>query len=319
MISENNSETLKNQFTKSFDIQIKLSNKLDNRKTVEEIKNNFEAHAPNFNIIHQTNEDYHVNVPYCDAGNEYINYDELIRSLENLQKHQVILHFHVTSKNLVEIFNNLNTKPELDATFTNGKDHSVIDNDEQLDKPFRTSNDQLKIVKSLLWKRFTHFKRNYRMLLFVLALPAAFQALAMTCMIYRPPGEFDSQLILSQKLYPNSMEFYTYQNMNKFDNKTRSHLKCTDKCEYFSSSERAYRWILDTHDDFIERRYGGITLNDSKLAVWYNNKGYHAMPVYLNELNSALFKSEMDNDLYKITTANHPLKLGRRDISQSSM
>lgn len=198
----------------------------------------------------------------------------------------------------------------------NGKDHIVAD-DESVQP--QSKNDQFDIVKNLFWKRFTHFKRNYRMLLFVLALPAVFEALAMTCMIFRPPGEFDTELVLSQKLYANTMEFYTYQNMNKFDNKTRSHLKCKDKCEYFSTSERAYRWILETHDDFIERRYGGITLNDSKLAVWYNNKGYHSMPVYLNELNSALFKSEMDNDLYKITTSSHPLKLGRKDLSMSSM
>lgn len=275
-----------------------------------------ETHAPNFNIILQTNEDFHINLPYHNASNEYVNFNPLITSLEGLQKQQTIQHFRVVNKNLVDIFSNLNAKVELESSTLNGKDHNADDDGYVQSK---SNGGQFEIVKDLFWKRFTHFKRNYRMLLFVLALPAIFEALAMTCMIFRPPGEFDTELVLQQKLYENSMEFYTYQNMNKFDNKTRAHLKCKDKCEYFSTSERAFRWILDTHDEFIERRYGGITLNDSTLAVWYNNKGYHSMPVYLNELNSALFKSEMDNDQYKITTSSHPLKLGRKDLSVSSM
>ncbi|XP_037044496.1 phospholipid-transporting ATPase ABCA1 isoform X2 [Bradysia coprophila] len=320
VISENTSETLKNQFTKSFDIQIKLSAKADHQKTVEAIKKDLEKHAPSFNITQQTNNDYYINIPYFDANNEYIDFEPLIKSIEIQQKQQNILRFRVISKDLVEIFNNLSTKAELETFTSNGNDQNSIANCEELDKPAQaTENEQLYNAKNLLWKRFTHFKRNYRMILLILVLPAIFEALAMTCMIYRPPGEFDSELVLSQQLYANSIEFYTYQNMNKFDNKTRKHLKCMDKCEYFSSSERAFYWILETHDDFIERRYGGITLNDSTLAVWYNNKGYHAMPIYLNELNSALFKSEMDNDLYKITTSSHPLKLGRKDLSVSSI
>lgn len=309
---------MKDQFTKSFDLQIKLNNKSENRKAIEEIQNYLDIHTPNHHIVLQSNNDFNISIPYYDANNEYVNFNSLIKSIEILQKQQAILHFRVVSKDLVGIFSNLNTKAELESPVTNGKDHNGFADNEGL---VQTSPkyDQISVVKNLLWKRFTHFKRNYRMLLFVLALPAIFEALAMTCMIFRPPGEFDTELVLSQNLYPNSMEFYTYQNMNKFDNKTRSHLKCKDNCEYFSSSERAYRWILDTHDEYIERRYGGISLNDSKLAVWYNNKGYHSMPVYLNELDTALFKSEMDNDQYKITTSSHPLKLGRKDLSMSSM
>lgn len=276
-----------------------------------------ETSATAFSISQQTHDEYCINVPYLAPNDEYIDFEPLIKSIE-IQRD--ILHFRVISKDLVDIFNKLTTNADLERHITNGYDQNTTSNCQEAEKPANaTEQEQLTDVKNLLWKRFTHFKRNYRMILLVLILPAIFQALAMTCMIYRPPGEYDSELVLSQQLYANSIEFYTYQNMNKFDNKTRKHLKCKDKCEYFSSSERAFHWILETHDDFIERRYGGITLNNSKLAVWYNNKGFHAMPVYLNELNSALFKSEMDNDLYKITTASHPLKLGRTDLSVSSM
>lgn len=275
------------------------------------------THASKFGITQHTDDEYCINVSYFDAFNKYIDLGPLIESIEMQQKQQSILHFRVISKDLVDIFNNLTAKAELEALISNVMDKNAIDNrDESVE---RKRNEQMDNTRNLLWKRFTHFKRNYRLILLVLVLPAIFEALAMTCMIYRPPDEFDSELMLSQQLYANSLEFYTYQNMNKFDNKTRKHLKCTDKCEYFSSSERAFYWILETQDDYIERRYGGITMNDSKLAVWYDNNGYHAMPVYLNELNSALFKSEMDNDLYKITTSSHPLKLGRNGLNLSSM
>lgn len=273
-----------------------------------------EAHAPKYSVTHQTIDDYCINIPYFDASDEYVDFKPLIKSIEMEQQRKNILHFRVVSKDLVEIFNSANAESKPIVFDENGGNGS------QAVKPNQTTtNEQLNNAKNLLWKRYTHYKRNYRMILLILVLPAIFEALAMTCMIYRPPGEFDSELVLSQQLYANSIEFYTYQNMNKFDDKTRKHLRCKDKCEYFSSSERAFRWILETHDEFIERRYGGITLNDSTLAVWYNNKGYHAMPVYLNELNSARFKSEMDNDLYKITTSSHPLKLGTRDLTVSSM
>lgn len=77
--------------------------------------------------------------------------------------------------------------------------------------------------------------------------------------------------------------------------------------------------MLTTNNEYIYRRYGGISFNESKVAVWYNNKGYHSMPTFLNELNSALMKTELNDSEFKITTFNHPLKLGRKELSISSM
>lgn len=76
---------------------------------------------------------------------------------------------------------------------------------------------------------------------------------------------------------------------------------------------------MDTTDTYFETRYGGLSLNASRAAVWYNNKGYHAMPAYLNKLNTALFNAEMDTDEYNIRTFNHPLQLGRDTLSTSNL
>jgi hypothetical protein len=66
----------------------------------------------------------------------------------------------------------------------------------------------LDVMKSLFWKRFLHFKRNYRLLLCILVLPTIFEVIAMGFMKLRPPGEYDNALLLSKALYNGSTEFY---------------------------------------------------------------------------------------------------------------
>ena len=64
--------------------------------------------------------------------------------------------------------------------------------------------------------------------------------------------------------------------------------------------------FLDTHGDFVGLRYGGWTVaNGSKeylervkgtpvnLVSWFNNKGYHALPSYLNALNNAILRARV--------------------------
>lgn len=92
-----------------------------------------------------------------------------------------------------------------------------------------------------------------------------------------------------------------------------------NQCSVFNSSENAFKWLLDTEHDYLEKRYGGLSFNTSRLSVWYNNKGYHSMPVYLNELNSAILKMAVNNSAYSISTSNHPLKMGDKELTQSSM
>jgi hypothetical protein len=69
----------------------------------------------------------------------------------------------------------------------------------------------------------------------------------------------------------------------------------------------------------VEKRYGGVTFNKHKNIVWYNNKGYHAMAAFMNELNSALLKSELNDSSRNIIAYNHPIKLSSEELSYSSM
>lgn len=112
----------------------------------------------------------------------------------------------------------------------------------------------------------------------------------------------------------------SYENANTFDERINQSLQCSNNdCDYFNSSEQAFRWILNTSDQYADSRYGGISVNDTLAAIWYNNKGYHSMPVYLNKLNTALLNAELKSEGYNITTFNHPIKLGRAELSISSM
>lgn len=43
------------------------------------------------------------------------------------------------------------------------------------------------------------------------------------------------------------------------------------------------------------------------------------MPAFLNELNTKMFQTELDNNDFNIITINHPLQLGRSELSTSSM
>lgn len=93
----------------------------------------------------------------------------------------------------------------------------------------------------------------------------------------------------------------------------------TGSCNKFSKSSDAFKWLLETENDYIMRRYGGISFNSTVYAVWFNNKGYHSMPAYLNELNSAILQNAVNNTDYSITTNNHPLKMGDKELTTSSM
>lgn len=237
-----------------------------------------------------------------------------------------IAHFQVISKNLEDVFNQYNAtangnhhngipRPNMEKKVNLSKDH----------KPKSDENRQLSVmelVKILFWKRITHFRRNYRVLVSILILPAIFEMIAVGFMKLRPPDEYDVALKFSPEVYEKSTEFYSLENGNNFTtgayNKIAEHCTGNEYCEIFDNSKEAFKWILRTNDDYIERRYGGNTFNDSKAVVWYNNKGYHSMPIYLNQLNNALFKEELNDTGYSIDAVNHPLKLGQ-DISTTSV
>lgn len=145
---------------------------------------------------------------------------------------------------------------------------------------------------------------------------------------------------------PKSLDVYT---------KTSRDCSCEDgmqKCTRPSGSPQdsllklsdvheSMDWLIETHDEYFEKRYlliapyplmfvidlrvfryGGWSLSDkyenkSAMIIWYNNKGYHSMPSYLNTMNSAILRTLSPGS--SITTYSHPLKLSVDQLSKSSM
>lgn len=190
-------------------------------------------------------------------------------------------------------------------------------------KPTERKLGSFQIISSLLHKRFLHFRRNYRLLICLLVLPTLFEIIAMYFMTIRPPGEHDQAIEFSTDLYRKSAEFYTRTgNGTSFQLDINSNIlaHCPDsECYLFNNSEDAFRWMLQTTFEFADRRFGGLTGRKEKHFVWYNNKGYHSMPVWLNLLDSAILKAELENSSYRIRTINHPLKIEEDELTISSM
>nr|XP_042904131.1 ATP-binding cassette sub-family A member 2 isoform X3 [Parasteatoda tepidariorum] len=101
------------------------------------------------------------------------------------------------------------------------------------------------------------------------------------------------------------------------------------------SGQNEHEYYLYTTDLFRLRRYGAFSfglIRDyvpknfgknapplfQKIAVrniakiWYNNKGYHSMPTYINSLNNAILRANIPKSMgnpsaYGITVINHPM------------
>uniref|UniRef100_A0A2R5LDX6 ATP-binding cassette sub-family A member 2 n=1 Tax=Ornithodoros turicata TaxID=34597 RepID=A0A2R5LDX6_9ACAR len=101
------------------------------------------------------------------------------------------------------------------------------------------------------------------------------------------------------------------------------------------SSQNEHEYFLYTTDMFRLRRYGAFSFGlirdyvpknfgkdapalfrkiavRSVAKVWYNNKGYHAMPTYINSMNNAVLRANLPPEkghpsTYGITVINHPM------------
>lgn len=278
-------------------------------------------------------------IPY-HSESELVNYSPLINDIEELVQQQQIKNFRIVSSNLENIFNGLVDPSIINRSITNGHAHSNNNcggNAEKTDEVTaivqRNKLSECEAARNLFKKRFLHFKRNYRLILSTLILPTLFVVIAMGFMKLRPPGEYDIDLEFSRRLYSNSTDAYSIQDRYEIGNEIENGMfeDLTSYCGFengdifgnicstFNSSEKLFRWVLNTTHNYPTSRYGGISINGTRSAVWYNNNGYHSMPVFLNELNTAYFRSLMNDSNYKITTNNHPLKLDDKELTQSSM
>lgn len=300
---------------------------VDNTKATESINALLQEHAPESKLDTISIDSLVAKVPYRSASSQMMDYSPLINGIEELAKQQQIKSFRVVSSNLENVFNELVVTQKSES---NGYVH--VSSDKKIDEisPIIQKEKLLEfdVIKKLVKKRFLHFKRNYRLILCMLIMPTLFEIIAMGFMTLRPPGEHDIDLRFSRALYSNSTDVYSLENGDIWQNETYKQVSkyCEAKgdeygniCRTFESSENLFRWVLNTTHDYPTSRYGGVSINGTRAAVWYNNNGYHSMPVFLNELNTAYFRSLMNDTGFKITTNNYPLKLDDKELSQSSM
>ncbi|XP_033642721.1 ATP-binding cassette sub-family A member 2-like isoform X2 [Asterias rubens] len=102
------------------------------------------------------------------------------------------------------------------------------------------------------------------------------------------------------------------------------------------SGRNMSEYIIYTTNKFRLRRYGGISFGNVRSFVpskygnivpdtyrsiavrnaaiaWYSHKGYHSLPIYLNVLNNAILRANLDPSIhgnpsaYGITVINHPV------------
>lgn len=257
--------------------------------------------------------------------------------------------------NGIQNLNGINFRDSYTSGFTasvenleNAEDiSSLIDNGEKL-----TGNTLLKFT-ALLKKRAIHYMHDWRIILCALVLPTVFTAVAMGFSLIRPPSDNDSALQLTSDLYkPHSTSFIninpknsnfvnnitielnklSYQNIQDYKPQSRNCVCENGGQSCAKSSNPIYNallkmpsinetrdWLIESQSEYIERRYGGWSLKDdgtTNLVVWYNNKGYHSMPSYLNTLNNAILKSVTDSS---ISTFSHPLKLSDSQLNSSTV
>ncbi|KAL9951119.1 hypothetical protein ACROYT_G043723 [Oculina patagonica] len=105
-------------------------------------------------------------------------------------------------------------------------------------------------------------------------------------------------------------------------------------------------YLLKTYGQFIRKRYGGVTFGDNfknlprsftqrnvtpimglikehNAKAWYNTKGYHSAPTFLNILNNVILRSKaaekgLNASQFGITTLNHPMNYTKEQLSDET-
>ncbi|XP_058465272.1 glucosylceramide transporter ABCA12 [Malaya genurostris] len=323
-ILEQSHEELKNQFTNTLyvDIVLKALTESERAGVISELNQTMNKQSNlRYEVTKLPGNKMQFKLNFEATSLSDIDLQSLFDQLNLLQEKSFILNYDLKNENLLNIFNAVNRhhspsieKEEPEIVAANGNHES---------KPIAHRISSFQLLYSLLRKRYLHFCRNYRLLICILVLPTIFEIIAMFFMTIRPPGEYDTVLELSNRLYEGAAEFYTKtSNGTAFelnvDGNILTHCSAAN-CYLFNSSEDAFRWLLRTNSEFEERRYGGLTNRKEKHFVWYNNKGYHSMPIWLNMLDSAILKAELENDSYSIRTINHPLKIEEDELTLSSI
>lgn len=99
-------------------------------------------------------------------------------------------------------------------------------------------------------------------------------------------------------------------------------------------------YLLKTYGKFIRRRYGAVSFGDNfrnfpdnirsgiikkhNAKAWFNTKGYHAAPTFLNVLTNVILRNKaaakgLNASQFGIITANHPMNYTKEQLSEQSL
>uniref|UniRef100_A0A7M4FCZ6 ATP binding cassette subfamily A member 13 n=1 Tax=Crocodylus porosus TaxID=8502 RepID=A0A7M4FCZ6_CROPO len=199
-------------------------------------------------------------------------------------------------------------------------------------------------IAALLLKRFHHTRRNWRGTLSNVLLPVLFVTMAMALFTVKPLAIDYPSLKLTPGLYDNAESFFRKNDLC-WQTEPSSPQKILDSCgckcpiinisvPYLKNMQGHLLYNLSGFnvEEYLIRpsnkaRYGGWTFgvkihpelqgvkpnwtNSKPLAkVWYNQKGFHSLPSYLNQLNNLILwmnlPSNVDWRQYGITLYSHP-------------
>ncbi|XP_053683429.1 retinal-specific phospholipid-transporting ATPase ABCA4 [Sabethes cyaneus] len=325
-IMEQSHEELKNRFTNTLYVDITLKGLTENDRStvISEISMTLDRQENvRYEVSKLPGNKLQYKLEYTGTTPSDVDLQPLFNQLNQYQEKTLILKYDLKNENLLNIFNDVNGRETIPSKIGEPEIMSANGHDTHESKPIERQQSTRQILQSLLRKRFLHFRRNYRLLICLLVLPTLFEIIAMFFMTIRPPGEYDAVLNLSRQLYAGSAEFYSRNgNGTSYQKQIDANIleNCNNEnCYLFNSSGDAFRWLLRTNSEFVQRRYGGLTNQKEKHFVWYNNKGYHSMPIWMNMLDSAMLQAEMGNNSYSINTINHPLQIEEDELTLSSI
>ncbi|XP_017472592.1 PREDICTED: ATP-binding cassette sub-family A member 13 [Rhagoletis zephyria] len=321
IIAKHSPATLQEFCTSGYDVLIHCND----TQTITEIRNTAEEVLASFKEPDWLETgDIRFQIPYDQNGShksiDFLNY------LQNLQLSDRISDLRVESRNLAQIFSDLHEDHENGFTAAKSKlDMRPVELKNSSGANIVSSGSLcfLTAVRNLLWKRLLHFSRNYRILMCVIVLPAIFELFAMWFVTYRLEDDYDKTISFTRELYPKTMQMFSMELNKTLTNAAYDSLaeQCSDEspCREFGNSSAAFHWILKSMNQYQEKRYGGYSFNDTNAIVWYNNKGYHAMMAWLNDLNTKLLQVELGDNNFSITAFNEPWKLGAVELSTTSV
>ncbi|XP_076034890.1 uncharacterized protein LOC143021347 [Oratosquilla oratoria] len=128
---------------------------------------------------------------------------------------------------------------------------------------------------------------------------------------------------LSLKTCPSQVSATTpkYQRCSGFINASKVESECwcgRGSCVLDASTQPSLdKFLVATRRNHIQNRFIGYTLgaqddssnSSSRVIVWYDNSGLHALPVALNALSNAQLRMLLNDEDLAIRATNHPVRI----------